>query len=159
MFSFESLVFSVWLCRQLVRSCQSTLSKNLKNKQIPTCIKVITWWYLCSQSPTEKEFFNLRCLRTQTWTLKRVFVAIFVCQNLSFRSYFFFFFFFAVEPLMIASLTLPGVLVQQVSLFISSPFSLIAPGCWLLSLGLSFVTRETPSNSKRGAHLPGRSSI
>lgn len=78
-----------------------------------------------------------------------------ICQNLGFRT-----FFFAVEPLMIASLTFPEVLVQQVSLFISSPFfSVIAPGCRLYSSGFTFVTKETPMSSKTGVHLPSRSSI
>lgn len=49
----------------------------------------------------------------------RIFLPIFIYQNLSIR---FLFFFFPVEPFMIASLTFHEVLVQWVSLFISSPF-------------------------------------
>lgn len=75
-----------------------------------------------SSKPYREGILKFKVSENTDLALSRVFVSKIICQNLSFRH--FFFFFFAVEPLMIASLTFPGALVQQVSLFISSPFSL-----------------------------------
>lgn len=84
-----------------------------------------------------------------------MFVLIFICQNLSFRS------FLPLEPLMIASLTFPEVLVQRVSLFISSScFSLWLPGvAYFTAQDSPLSQKEHPWSAKwEYIYLPSRKS-
>lgn len=94
-----------------------------------------------SSKPYREGILKFKVSENTDLALSRVFVSKIICQNLIFR-HFFLFFFFAVEPLMIASLTFPGALVQQVSLFISSPFSL-----WLPQVA-DFIAQDLPLSSK-----------